>query len=154
MHKKKFWLKIVLLAAMVLLPLGCEEGIDTIIPEVNFRYAVNLTQHPYSLMGIGTSAIIQDPLRFPSPGDVPIGYAGVIIYKASETTFYAFDRCCPYHVEEKHQVNPDGALAVCPVDSSKFVLADGLAFPVSGPAEYGLKTYNTSVDKQILYIYN
>lgn len=86
------------------------------------------------------------------------GYAGIIIYRASANNFYAYDRCCPYHVDERHQLEPDGALAVCPVDSSEFVLADGFGLPIKGPAEYSLKIYRTSTTNRAdgiwLHIFN
>lgn len=143
--------KLIVLLLFSLLIQSCDEGVDTIIPDVPVNVSINTSRTPYLLLGNGGSMILpNNPFQ--------AGYAGIVIYRASAYEYYAFDRCCPHHVEEVHRVNLDGALAICPVDSSEFMLADGLGLPIRGPSKYGLKHYRTSTSTQSdgiwLRIYN
>jgi hypothetical protein len=81
---------------------------------------------------------------------------GIIIYRASQDEFYAFDRTCTYDVEKSIAVEIDesGIIAVCPECGSKYVLPN-IGFPTKeSPSKYQLHQYKTSFNDLIVHVYN
>ncbi|HEY4650015.1 MAG TPA: hypothetical protein VIG72_01320 [Pontibacter sp.] len=82
------------------------------------------------------------------------GYRGIIVVRQNASTYYAFERACPY--------DPDATCGVVTVDQSNLFLTHsccGSQFNfqgnvTSGPAVYGLLQYRTSLANNILYISN
>jgi nitrite reductase/ring-hydroxylating ferredoxin subunit len=69
------------------------------------------------------------------------GYGGLIIYRASRSSFYAFDRACTYNPNKKCllEENPND-LMECPCCGSTFLLSqEGMVF--GGPSTVPLKQY-------------
>lgn len=147
-----FKISIVSFMIVLLLCSSCKDEINSNIPTVSFNVSINLTRPEYAaLLGDGQS------ISLPAYDDYGrrAGYAGLVIIKSplSSNGYYAFDRCCTHNPSEIHQINADGALAVCPVDSSVFVLIDGSGIPSTGPATLPLRRYSVSYSGNELSIY-
>lgn len=83
------------------------------------------------------------------------GVAGVIVYRLDETTFFAYDRACPYDWEDPDSwlwVDESGILIVDYCCGAKFNILDGT--PVSGPTTLPLKHYKCRYDGASLLVYN
>jgi hypothetical protein len=94
-------------------------------------------------------------------GDVEVftgGYRGIIIYRASDIEFMAYERTCTYDPDEtcsKLYIDPNSSLfAVDTCCGSTFLLLDGS--PTTGPATISLKQYRTLYDaaNSKLRVYN
>ncbi|MGQ1908800.1 Rieske (2Fe-2S) protein [Marinifilum sp. RC60d5] len=92
-----------------------------------------------------------------------VGYKnhGIIIYRANEE-YFVYDATCPHDVESSEHVvlnDPDDddsweGVAVCPVCNSQFMILTG-ANPIGeSVAIYPLKSYRTSLNGNMLHIYN
>lgn len=147
-----FKIRIISFMALLMLLNSCKDEINSNIPTVSFNVTINTTRPEYAaLLGDGQSITLPAYDNYGRRA----GYAGLVIVKSSFSSsgFYAFDRCCTFNPSEIHQVDADGALAVCPVDSSVFVLIDGSGIPSSGPATLPLRRYNVSVSGNELSVY-
>lgn len=82
------------------------------------------------------------------------GSKGILIFRESQTEFMAYDRHCPYKVQDGNMVTVDasGLIAADAVCGSKFLITNGA--PNSGPASRSLEYYQTSFDGTVLHIYN
>ncbi|MBC5774327.1 hypothetical protein H8S95_09665 [Pontibacter sp. KCTC 32443] len=108
---------------------------------VNEQISVNSLQYPM-LRQDGGYAYIQS------------GYRGIIVVRQTASSYYAFERACPY--------DPDASCGVVSVDQSNLFLTHtccGSQFNfqgnvTAGPAVYGLLQYKTSLVNNILYITN
>jgi len=83
------------------------------------------------------------------------GSRGIIIYRASNDAFKAYDRHCTYNSSSSCalvsvEVNNITALDDC--CGSKFLLTDGSV--TNGPANLPLKEYSTTFDGSVLHIFN
>lgn len=136
---------------------SCEDRIGSNIPNVSFRVQINLNDPNYATLKIsdGNAVTIDEYDRYGRRA----GYKGLIIIR-SFGEYYAFDRCCPHHIDIAHpadkiMVEADGALAICPHDSSSFDIISGTGAPTpSSVAKYPLKRYNTTLSGNDLVIYN
>lgn len=129
---------------------NCKEETGTNIPEVQVNISINLTRAEYAKISSSGSSMV-----LPSSTNLfEKGYAGIIVYNLNQNEFLAFDRCCTHNPGEKHALNADGALAICPVCASEFILADGTGSPVKGPAKYILRRYRTILNYPELRIVN
>ncbi len=134
-----------LLSAAVLF--SCAKKNSTTQPEIPY-VAVNFAINPNSTQYIELNHI---------GGVVTVtgGYRGIIIYRASETEFMAFERACTYDpTGDSAQVRVDvsGITAHCPQCKSKYILTDGSAY--NGPTQWPLKQYRTNYDGTYLYVTN
>ncbi|MER2997217.1 hypothetical protein [Pontibacter populi] len=131
-----------LLAIVVLV--GCSsDNVGPGIPvvPVSEQISVNSLQYPM-LRQDGGYAYLQS------------GYRGIIVIRQNASTYYAFERACPY--------DPAASCGVVTVDQSNLFLTHsccGSQFNfqgnvTSGPAVYGLRQYKTSLANNILYISN
>lgn len=124
---------------------SCNGDNDDYIPEVKVNFICDLYLPTYTDLNFVTGSIT----------DTTRGYKGIIIYRATESDFYAFDMACPYDPFEPDAlvtVEPWESIAVDEHCGSKFLLLDG--FPFEGPAERPLKAYNTYFDGRNLRVYN
>lgn len=83
------------------------------------------------------------------------GVAGIVVYRLDNTTFFAYDRACPYDWEEHDAwiwVEESGLTLIDRHCGSRFNILDGSV--ISGPAKYPLKMYRTRYDGMILKVYN
>jgi nitrite reductase/ring-hydroxylating ferredoxin subunit len=83
------------------------------------------------------------------------GINGIVLYRKNFNEFSALERTCPYEAEygTRVTVNPDNELfLICDSCESRFYIEDGAL--IEGPSEYPLRSYKTSYDGRLLYIYN
>ncbi|WP_238395682.1 Rieske (2Fe-2S) protein [Pontibacter pudoricolor] len=135
--------KCLALLAIVILSACSSDNVGPGIPNVpvNEQISVNSLQYPM-LRQDGGYAYIQ------------AGYRGIIVIRQTASTYYAFERACPY--------DPAASCGVVTVDQSNLFLTHsccGSQFNfqgnvTAGPAVYGLLQYKTSLANNILYITN
>jgi hypothetical protein len=124
--------------------LSCETNRGQIIPYVKV-YVPLLLYADLADMGIGTTKIL--------PTD---GYGGIVLYREADLDFYAYDLTCTEFPEhDEAVVEDDNFVGVfeCPDCGSTYVLVNG-AYPNSGPAEFPLVQYRTSIQGDVLLITN
>lgn len=83
------------------------------------------------------------------------GSRGIIVYRASFEEFRAFDRHCPYNVDEGCRVTVNSSSIIASDDQccgSEFLIVDGSV--TQGPSALPLKGYATSFDGNNLFISN
>lgn len=83
------------------------------------------------------------------------GSRGILVYRASNSDFLAFDRHCPYQPENPCGVVSADSSYVSAVDSccgSRFSMIDGSV--QKGPAAMPMKQYQTNFDGTVLHIFN
>ena len=82
------------------------------------------------------------------------GYRGIIVYRASQDEFMAFDRACPHHPFEEHALVRvfDSPIAIDTLCGSRFLLLDGSV--IDGPSRHPLKRYNTYFNYPYLQVTN
>ena len=111
------------LAAMGLVILSCKKSTtqqssnNAVLNQAantHFTTNVYLSSHP-NLTVPGVDTISQNP---------NVGIRGLLIYRATETEFYVYERACTY----------------------VFTIADGSGQPTHGPATYALKQYKWTLD--------
>jgi hypothetical protein len=123
---------------------SCETNRGKIIPYVKVYVDLDIYAELGS-MGIGSTKIIPNE-----------GYKGIVLYREADLIFHAYDMTCTEFPEhDEAVVEDDNFVGVfkCPECGSTFVLING-AYPNSGPAEYPLEEYHTSIQGNILLISN
>ena len=123
---------------------SCETNRGQIIPYLRVDFYLFLYAD-LANMGIGTTKII--------PGE---GYQGIALYRESDQVFFAYDRTCTLWPEHDEAVVEDSSffgVYECPDCNSTYLLMNG-AEPNSGPAQYPLVEYHTSIQGDVLHIYN
>lgn len=144
---RKFLLTLFIILLLILPGLftsSCDTNRGQIIPYVRVDFYLFLYAD-LADMGIGTSKMI--------PGE---GYRGIALYRESDLEFYAYDRTCTLWPEHDEAVVEDPSffgVFECPECSSTYLLMNG-AEPNSGPARYPLVEYHTSIQGDVLHIYN
>ncbi len=134
---------------------SCEEEKQKIIPHTYVNFSIRLDDPQFiTLSSVGNTVVITSSYD----GSNSAGYDnnGIILYRASQDEFYAFDRTCTYDVEKSIAVEIDesGIMAVCPVCSSTYVLPN-LGFPTKeSPSKYALHQYQTSFNGLIVHVFN
>jgi len=116
---------------------------DEPIPFANFpEITINLTFPQYGMLKSDGGYV-----------EIDGGVRGIIVYRMDATTFFAYERNCPYR--------PTEACARVDVDISKIFLIDRCcgstfgfadAYVTGGPARYSLRRYRTQVSGSILTI--
>jgi hypothetical protein len=133
----------VLLLSVVFTP-SCESNRGQIIPYTKV-YVPLLLYADLADMGIGTTKILPNE-----------GYRGIVLYREADLVFYAYDLTCTEFPEHDEAVEEDETFMgvfECPECGSTYVLING-AYPNSGPAQFPLVEYNTSIQGNILLITN
>ncbi len=122
---------------------SCETHEGPIIPYVRVDEYL-LLYADLANMGIGSSKVI------------PGGWQGIVIYREADLVFQAYDRTCtlyPLHNEAVVEDSVFQGVYICPDCGSSYLLMNG-AEPNSGPARDHLVQYNTSIQRDVLHIYN
>jgi nitrite reductase/ring-hydroxylating ferredoxin subunit len=81
------------------------------------------------------------------------GLKGIILYRANENSYLAFERACPHHPEAGCaivQVDPSSLFMIERCCNSSFNFSDG--YPTSGPAERPLIQYRVDQNSNVLKI--
>ena len=147
-------IKIIYVFALILfLFVGCENE------QKPFPYArVNVT------LDISTELdnVVKGQYVFIEPEDCSeaesCGYGGLIIFRASQNNFQAFDRACTYNPKEKCLLEPFGGdrsnnILSCPCCGSLFNLGES-GRVLQSPATRGLKQYQTTRNSNQLIVKN
>ena len=123
---------------------SCESNRKQIIPYVQVHIDLDLYAE-LGTMGIGSTRVIPDE-----------GYRGIVLYREDDMLFHAYDMTCTEYPEHDEAVVRDTifeGVYTCPHCKSRFVIING-AYPDSGPAEYPLVEYRTSIQGNLLLITN
>ena len=123
---------------------SCDSNRGLIIPYVKVDL-YRLLYADLADVGIGTTKII--------PGE---GVNGIVLYRESDLVFFAYDRTCTLWPEHDEAVVEDSTffgVFECPDCGSTYLLMNG-AEPNSGPARYPLVEYHTSIQGDVLHVYN
>lgn len=123
---------------------SCESNRGQIIPYVQIHVDLDLYAELGS-MGIGTTRIIPNE-----------GYRGIVLYREADLMFHAYDMTCTEYPEHDRAVVRDtvfDGVFTCPTCDSRYVIVNG-AYPDSGPAEFPLVEYRTSIQGNLLLITN
>ena len=134
---------VVLLLSAVISP-SCETNRGQIIPYVHVHVDLDLYAE-LGNMGIGTTRIIPNE-----------GYRGIVLYQEAFQSFYAYDMTCTEYPEHDKAIVRDtvfDGVYKCPECDSRYVIING-AYPDSGPAEFPLVEYRTSIQGNLLLITN
>ncbi|MCD6598421.1 MAG: hypothetical protein J7L04_12070, partial [Bacteroidales bacterium] len=139
-------LNIFLILILVSFIYTCKKDTPSVIPETYVDFTIRLSDplfHDLNL--IGNSVIVTS--NYYGINSAGYNYHGIIVYRASQTEFYAFDRTCT--VEEKLDQSvildsPVDLYAECPECGSEFVLPSYGAPSIDGPAVHPLKQYYTN----------
>ena len=141
LHIRTFLL--VLFLSAVIYP-SCETNRGQIIPYVQIHVDLDLYAE-LGTMGIGTTRVIPNE-----------GYRGIVLYREEDLFFHAYDMTCTEYPEHDRAVVGDtvfDGVFRCPKCDSRYVIING-AYPDSGPAEFPLVEYRTSVQGNLLLITN
>ncbi len=90
-------------------------------------------------------------ISFPGSDTIPnVGIRGLLIYRATETEFFVYERACTYDgtTNAKARVSTTQGSFTCNdnVCGSVFTISDGSGQPTHGPATYALKQYKYTYD--------
>ena len=145
-----------LISLVSLLIATCNKEENNIIPDVPTDFVIDLNDPMFiELNAIGNSVIVTSSYR----GSLSAGYNnhGIIIYRAGQDEFYAFDRTCTFEEQLNEAVNIDSIrtlTAKCPNCGSVYVLPS-LAYPEKdGPAVYPLKQYYAEYINNTVWVHN
>lgn len=127
----------------VLIAPSCDSNKGQLIPYVKVDVYL-LLYADLADLGIQNSKMIQG------------GVNGILLYRESHLEFYAYDRTCtlwPAHNEAVVEDSTFFGVFECPDCKSTYLMLNGGA-PNSGPAQFPLVQYNTSLSGDVLHIYN
>ena len=127
---------------------SCSNTNDDVVPWTEVKVRINTLDAKYiDLQSINGRVMVKNQ-----------GYGGngIIVYRASESIFNAYDCTCTYEVSDTCAVVLDeGNItgAVCPICGSKYELVN-CGMPTSGKARHSLKSYRVSYNEPFLRIFN
>jgi hypothetical protein len=133
---------ITLFLSGILVP-SCETNRGELIPYVHVDLYLFLYADLADL-GIGETKLVSG------------GVNGIVIYREADLVFYAYDRTCTLFPEHNEAVVEDSTffgVYACPECHSTYLLMNG-GEPSSGPARYPLVQYKSSIQGDVLHIYN
>ncbi|MGD1845448.1 MAG: hypothetical protein ACFB10_08655 [Salibacteraceae bacterium] len=117
----------------------------------------NITGIP--LVNVNIQLFTNDPafinLQVPGGFDyITGGSRGIVVYRLSNDQFMAYDRHCPYQVEDACQVAVDssGVILEDACCGSRYIITDGSV--VRGPSAAQLQMYQTEFNGSVLRIFN
>ena len=133
-----------LILLVVMLFSGCKKDDVEYVPNVYVNFQID----PNSTMYLGLNMV---------GGWIYVtgGVSGIILYRESQDVFKAYDRACPYDYDVVGflvEVEPSGLTMIDSLCNSRYIITDGSV--LSGPSNRGLKSYHTSYDGRLLYVYN
>jgi nitrite reductase/ring-hydroxylating ferredoxin subunit len=135
--------KLLYLIVVPFLCLSCIKSGDA-VPNVSVNFSAALTDPRLSTLNIAGGVVLISGY----------GVAGLILYRESDGSYAAYDRCSSYMPEKHCAVTLDagGFTVTDPCSGSKFSLFDGT--PVKAPATKSLKSYYVSVSNFQIFVSN
>jgi len=125
------------LFTLVLLFISCGEH-EEVIPKVSFSVTIDLTDPRYSSQSTFIVKRGIDGAR--------AGINGVVVYRMSSDTYYAFDLMCPKEKQFHCLVDiKDDVTCECSHCGSQFLIAVPYGDVISGPSPWPLQGYKTQV---------
>jgi nitrite reductase/ring-hydroxylating ferredoxin subunit len=127
-----------------LLFLGCSKAQNDNIPLTTVNFTIYTDNPAYIAVSVPGSWMY-----------INGGSRGILLYRASNFEFVAYDRHCTYDPNNNcGQVNVDASNIIARDDccASEFLITDGSV--IKNPASIPLKMYQTSFDGSILRIFN
>jgi nitrite reductase/ring-hydroxylating ferredoxin subunit len=145
MHSKKILILLILFLFPVFINNSCKKDKnEDLIPNIAVDFYINIASTQYlELHSVGGWV------------NVTGGVRGIIIYRKSIDEFMAYERNCTYQPSNscaRVSVDNTNLMAIDSCCGSKFLLTDGSV--IKSPATYPLKQYRTSLDGNILHVYN
>ena len=137
-----------ILFTLILLFSTCGDH-EEVIPKVRFSVSIDLTDPKYS--SESTFIVYRD-----AAGN-RAGINGVVVYRLTNDTYYAFDLMCPNEKQNHCLVTiKDDVTCECPCCESQFLIAVPYGDVLSGPSPWPLQGYKTEVTGggTILHIWN
>lgn len=141
-HRIRTFVMILLLSAGI--SQSCQTNRGQIIPYVQVYVDLDIYAE-LGTVGIGGTLIIPNE-----------GYNGIVLYREDDLLFHAYDMTCTEYPEHDEAVVRDTVFEGvyrCPECNSRYVIING-AYPDSGPAQFPLVEYRTSVQGNLLLITN
>ncbi len=146
----------IIILASAFLPTSCKQKDNQRIPDVFVDFTINLSDPMFNDLTVAGNSVV---INASYAGSASAGYGnhGIIVYRASESEFYAFDRTCPFEeaLDQAVELKNEGDITPeCPECHSKYVLPN-YGYPTSdSPSRYPLKLYRTDFDGQSVHVYN
>ncbi len=137
--------KTLCIALLISLIFSCKKEDDNQIPNVLVDFTVYITDPQFSALNTVSNWVY-----------VSGGVKGIVIYRASQSDFFAIERNCSYQPANGTQVSVDstGIFLRDASCGSKFYMTDGGSV-ANGPATRPLKRYNASYDgTSAVHVYN
>lgn len=134
---------VVLLLSAVITP-SCDTNRGQIIPYVQVYVDLDIYAE-LGTLGIGGTLVLPNE-----------GYRGIVLYREEDLFFHAYDMTCTEYPEHDKAIVRDtvfDGVFRCPECDSRYVIING-AYPDSGPAEFPLVEYSTSIQGNLLLITN
>ena len=130
------------LVMLMILSAACAK--ENYLPDVPVNFSSPLTDPRLSRLSTAGGAV----------SITGYGIAGLIIYRALDNSYVAFDRCSTVNPEQKNAVILDEptVTATDPVSGAKYLLNDGS--PVKAPAKTSLKQYSVTIAGNTLQVTN
>lgn len=115
-----------------------------VVPYVPVNFQATLTDPRYSALNVAGGAVLVNGY----------GVAGLILYRESDGTYTAYDRCSSYMPQNHCAVTLDAGnfTATDPCSGAKFSLIDGT--PVKAPATRSLRSYSINVSNFEIFVSN
>lgn len=140
-YKKNLSRKLLLFLSLILLFISCEP-VETGIPD--FPVYIKRNIDIYKLVNFGSYLYITKQEK-----DIDrIGFGGIIVVKAYDGIYYAFDLSCTNEKSSSIIVGRPGETLNCTCETCGEVydLSFGLGTPTKGLSKLPLKRYNTYID--------
>ena len=152
---RNFSLLVILVSGLT----SCKKDKNDVIPDVFVDFYINLNDPQFFNLTAPLNSVYVDASTN-NMGQNAAGYDGngIIIYRASEQEFYAFDRTCPHDYAVNGisvRVNiSDQIYGECPECNTIYALPN-FGTPLSGSVgRYPLKNYRTSFDGLSIRVWN
>lgn len=115
-----------------------------VIPSVAVNFQASLSDPRLSTLNVYGGAVLINGY----------GVAGLILYRESDGSYAAYDRCSSYMPQNHCAVNldPGNFTVTDPCSGAKFSLIDGT--PVKAPATRSLRSYSVNVSNFEIFVSN
>ena len=134
-----------LLLLLIIVPalFSCGKSGD-VIPSVAVNFQASLSDPRLSALNVYGGAVLVGGY----------GVAGLILYRESDGSYAAYDRCSSYMPQNHCAVTLDAGnfTATDPCSGAKFSLIDGT--PVKAPATRSLRSYSVNVSNFEIFVSN